>query len=743
VRAPYKRIRVIEESEPSQAKTHSPNHRVRRSLITDILSLQFLITVGIALLALVGLTWTSEAVIRDNLSYWAQQWAGELNELGAPFYLRQGDAAVLDVERFIQKYPEINSVTWYRPDGSVFSSINKDAQAKVSDVPRLSPAVVAELAAKAGKSPAYMLREDIELNRKFRLSGPIWVESFDRDGLFGFKPGDAKTTVRLLGFVAVDLDFLSYQSTFHRRLGWASVALISLLVTSWICGRFLLKRALRPLAELQGPLAEVAEGKTSVVFAPTKHRETQAVVTALRDTLAALEKREKYLWHLANHDPLTGLYSRHRIVAELEAEIEDVTSRNKRSALFFVDLDQFKYINDTCGHPAGDQLLKLAAHQLKASVRSVDMVARFGGDEFVVLLRNASKREARAIANRALEHMRSVSHVEQGNVFHMQCSIGVAVISSGRFGPHDLIAQADMACQAAKTRGRNRVEFYDIAAKQNERMRQDVHWIRSIRSAFENDAFVLHFQPLLHIPTDSITHYEALLRMKTDDGFLGPQAFLPSALRSGLMPDIDRWVVENGVKALAGSRGSGFRLSVNLSTFAFEDQNFASEVRSLLKEYGVSGDRIVFEITEQVAVRFAVQTNKQIAILRDLGCRIAVDDFGTGYNSFSYLKRLVVDYLKIDGSFIKGLTQDRIDQSMVRMVGEVARAADIETVAEYVQSAATLMLLRKYGIDYAQGFYIGRAVENLPDTDADSKPVRSDVLLPPAAVVRGKFDSAV
>jgi EAL domain-containing protein (putative c-di-GMP-specific phosphodiesterase class I) len=184
------------------------------------------------------------------------------------------------------------------------------------------------------------------------------------------------------------------------------------------------------------------------------------------------------------------------------------------------------------------------------------------------------------------------------------------------------------------------------------------------------------------------------------------------------MSEIDSWVVEHAIRALAefASRMPQLRLSVNLSTLAFENEFFASNVRSLLKDCGVSGDQLCFEITEQMAVRFAVKTDRQITLLRDLGCRIAVDDFGTGYSSFSYLKRLPADYLKIDGSFVKELTRSRVDQSLVRMIGEVARAAGLETVAEYVESAAVLRLLAKYGIDYAQGFYIGRATAEPVET---------------------------
>jgi EAL domain-containing protein (putative c-di-GMP-specific phosphodiesterase class I) len=243
----------------------------------------------------------------------------------------------------------------------------------------------------------------------------------------------------------------------------------------------------------------------------------------------------------------------------------------------------------------------------------------------------------------------------------------------------------------------------------------------------------------MHIPTRKVSHYEALLRLKTNRGLVGPQAFLPAATRFGLMGEIDRWVVARAIHALAefSSARPKLRLSVNVTTFSLEEESFASEVRDLLRDCGVSGDQLCFEVTEQMAVRFAVKTDKQIAMLRDLGCRIAVDDFGTGYSSFSYLKRLPVDYLKIDGSFIKELTRSRVDQSMVRMIGEVAKAAGLETVAEYVESAAALTLLSKYGIDYAQGFYIGRAVPRPFGIDQEEEPaeLEQSLLVEPSDVV--------
>jgi len=684
--------------------------RRSRSLVTEVLGVQLAVAALIGVIALIGLAWTSGSVIRNNLEHWATQWASELNELGAPFYLADSTESVLDIERFVAKYPEIERVSWYSPDGRALQSLRESGPAETV-VEALDTKSVAELSMLAGAGRPYALTQDAASTQRYRLLGPIWTESLPGDGLFDFDLKSAKTSTHLLGFVSVDLDFSSYQSAFLPRLALASAVLLVLLGASWACGRWFLKRALAPLSALQGSLARLAAGETDLKFPDSPHTELRAIVTALDDTTQALRKRERHLLHLANHDQLTGLHNRHRLIAELEAAIAASVSDSTKCALFFVDLDQFKYVNDTCGHASGDHLLQLAAQQLRYAVRPEDFVARFGGDEFVVLLRNVSRGEAKLVAAKVLELMRGLKHVEQGQVFHLQCSIGIAAFGGSRFSAQELIAQADMACQTAKAHGRNRAEFYSTAGKQSEQMARDVDWMNRLRAALENDGLELHYQPLLHIKSGTVQHYEALLRLKTEHGLVSPPSFLPAAVRFGLMADIDRCVLKLVVRALREFRDAqpNLTLSVNLSGFAFEDDSLGAYVKQLLGEYGVPGNRLVIEITEQLAVRFAANTDKQIALLRELGCRLAVDDFGTGYSSFSYLKRLPVDYLKIDGSFIRGLPRDRVDQAMVRMVGEVARAAGMQTVAEYVHSAATLSLLAKYGIDYAQGFYVGKA----------------------------------
>jgi diguanylate cyclase (GGDEF)-like protein len=692
----------------SRTEPTAPRER-SRSLVQEVLGVQLAIAAIGGLIAVAALAWTSGTVVRDNLSHWAAQWASELNELGAPFYFNDAGAAMLDVERFIAKYPEIERVSWYDTQGVALLSLNGDGATPTPGA-ALDAATTADLAARAAIDPPYLLTQNVSPGQRYRLSGPIWTETFADDALFSDDPAAAETSVRLLGFVAVDLDFSAYESALWPRLAVASGLLLLMLGVSWGLGRWFLKNALAPLSDLQHSLAQLAADESAVRFPISPYTELRAIVTALEDTTLALQKRERRLLHLANHDQLTGLPNRHRFVAELNTELTRCASEDARSALFFIDLDQFKYVNDTCGHAAGDHLLQLAAQQLRYAVRAEDFLARFGGDEFVVLARDVSRNEARVAATKVLELMRGLKHVEREQVFHLQCSIGVVLLHGNRVSSHEVIAQADIACRTAKAHGRNRVELYSPAGKQSEQIAKDVLTMNRLRTALETDRFELLYQPLMHIKSGVVSHYETLLRLPTDEGVLGPDSFLPAAFRFGLMADIDRWVLKRVVQLLSELSATmpDIRLSTNLSGFAFEDEGLGAYLQTLLKEHNVAGDRLVLEITEQLAVRFAANTDRQIALLRDLGCQLAIDDFGSGYSSFSYLKRLPVDYLKIDGSFIKSLARDRVDQAMVRMVGEVARAAGIETVAEYVHSAATLELLAKYGIDYAQGYFIGK-----------------------------------
>ncbi|MBT8098178.1 MAG: EAL domain-containing protein, partial [Gammaproteobacteria bacterium] len=395
------------------------------------------------------------------------------------------------------------------------------------------------------------------------------------------------------------------------------------------------------------------------------------------------------------------------------------------SALLFIDLDQFKYVNDTCGHPAGDRLIRKVADQLKRTVSANGIVARFGGDEFAILVSEVKKSTARTIAEKVLEDMRRLAHIEDGNIFHVHCSIGIAMIDNDKFDHDELIAQADIACREAKENGRNRLRFYSMSEREAEKIVADVGWVSKLRDAIDNNDFTLRFQPIVHIATGTITHHEVLLRLRADDNkTIAPDAFLPAAVRFGLMGEIDSWLVENAILELAEHRQDrpDLRFSINLSANAFETDDLTGFIKSHLDKNGVPPEAVIFEITESLAVKHLSHVEKQIESLRELGCELALDDFGTGYSSFGYLQRLSVDFIKIDGCFVRDLVNNPVDQKMVRLIGEIGQEAGMRTIAEYVQDGPTLALLAELGIDLAQGFFIGRPT-SVPTTKSMPIPI--------------------
>jgi diguanylate cyclase (GGDEF)-like protein len=684
----------------------------KRVLINEILSLQIIITAIIGTLAVAGLYWGGQWVLQGNYSRWAMQWTEELNELGAPLYLPDDNEVMLRLESFIDKYPEIDQVIYYRQNGTVLFSLENGMETEEgADV--LRDGKLDELKQLVGSEAPYQVNSHFMNARAFQILAPVWTESITSDGLFDFDlSADATSrSVELVGFVGLELDFSLFHDRLLSNIKIAISILLLLLIGSGFLGRRYLQRALTALSDLQQPISELARGNLAVEFKPAEHREISEIVEALESTASALGERDARLLRLANHDVLTGLFNRRRLVEELKKEIDNVTVNDFSSALLFIDLDQFKYVNDTCGHPAGDRLIRKVAEQLTRSTEGHGIVARFGGDEFAVLVSGAKKREAIELAETILEDMRRLAHVENDNVFHVHCSIGISMITSDKFDHDELFAQADIACREAKANGRNRLQFYSMSEREAEKMVADVGWVSKLRDAIDNDLFVLRFQPIVHIASGRITHHEVLLRMSAENGkLISPDAFLPAAVRFGLMAEIDTWMVENAIRALAEYRRErpDLRFSINLSANAFETQDLTEYVQLHLEKNCVPASSVIFEITESLAVRHLSFVERQIESLRNLGCELALDDFGTGYSSFSYLQRLPVDYIKIDGCFIKDLVDKPVDQKMIRLIAEIGQEAGMKIIAEYVQSGPTLALLGELGIDMAQGFYIGR-----------------------------------
>jgi len=437
-------------------------------------------------------------------------------------------------------------------------------------------------------------------------------------------------------------------------------------------------------------------------------------LSSIRGTAHDITEQKVYenqLSYLAEHDSLTGLYNRHYFQQELERLIARTARSGANSALFYIDLDQFKYVNDTLGHALGDELLMETTEMLQTNSRDGDLLARFGGDEFTLLLYNIDIKDAQPIAEKLRLLFENYRYNRASNSFNITCSIGITVIDNLSSSADELLAQADLACNLAKSHGRNRIYVYDPEDRDKLGMAEDMGWATRVREVLDNDRFQIVYQPIVGINDGVIHSYEVLIRMPYDDGqTILPGGFMPAAERFGLIHSIDRWMVAKTIRTLAGLRDEGHTLhfGINLSGRAFEDATLLPLIKAVLQETGLDPSWLTFEITETAAIANLNAAVRFIEALRNLGCRFALDDFGSGFCSFTYLKHLPVDTLKIDGSFIQGLPNAPVDQAMVRSMNQVAHALGKKTIAESVENAETLTLLKELGVDYAQGHYLGK-----------------------------------
>ncbi|HJR70475.1 MAG TPA: EAL domain-containing protein, partial [Gammaproteobacteria bacterium] len=658
-------------------------------------------------IALAGLWWASGWVIRDNMREWGEQWLDNLDDLAVPFYLPDDGHRYARADAYVREFGEVLFVRYYSAEGELAFT-----EAANGAAPALAPIERDKLGAIAGRpigERRYVLDAVFPEMPFVRIAKPVWTRSVRADGLLGFDPDASAVDETLVGYVELGLDFSSYQTYLVRSTLTAALIggglLFLLMVASWLVCR----RALRPLAALQASLRRLARGRTNVSVVASGHREISAIAHALNTTASALDERDKELARLAHGDALTGLPNRDRFSELLQREVESAAESGRVSALLLVGVDQFKHVNDSLGHTVGDGLLKLVAETLVASVRPQDTVARFCGDEFVVLLRDVSNEETAATCAELVKRVQDRPFVEQGRSFSVRCSVGAAMIR-GACEPASLLSRADMACRLAKTNGGNQFRFYLTTSQEVAEMAADAYWLEKLRTALKTDGFVLHYQPIVKIRTQETMYYEVLLRMLVDGELESPATFIAAATRLGLMAELDQWVIRHALRSLAEQRAAhgDVRFTLNVSGSTFERADFFSYLQSEARASGVPLDAIVIEITEQIAVRNLGAAATQMAELVERGCRFAIDDFGSGYCSYSYLKELPVAFVKIDGTFIVNLTADIVDRKIVAAISEIAAATFCETIAEHVENDETLRLLAKLGITYAQGYLLGR-----------------------------------
>jgi len=426
------------------------------------------------------------------------------------------------------------------------------------------------------------------------------------------------------------------------------------------------------------------------------------------------EKRKltHQLSHQATHDALTGLINRSEFERQLEDLLDNAASQHKEHALLYLDLDQFKVVNDTCGHSAGDELLRQLTAQIQAKVRESDTFARLGGDEFGVLLENCPLDQAVRLANVLLDEVGTFRFVWLDKTFAVGVSIGLVAITASSGNSASVLSAADTACYAAKDKGRNRVQVYSPGDIEMAERHGEMHWVARIAKAFEEDRFHLYYQPIVLVQVaaqNKEQHFEILLRMRDENhNLVPPNAFIPAAERYNMMVEIDRWVVRNVFNWLIANAERPVICAINLSGQSVNDDRFLAFLIDQIKGTGVTPRKVCFEITETAAISNLAKASNFIKTVKSLGCSFSLDDFGSGMSSFSYLKNLPVDYLKIDGSFVRDMINDPIDRAMVESINNIGHVMGIQTIAEFVENRAILEKLRAIGVDYAQGYGIAK-----------------------------------
>jgi len=459
------------------------------------------------------------------------------------------------------------------------------------------------------------------------------------------------------------------------------------------------------------------------------HGHQEGSVIAFRDISERKMLEEKLHWQ-ATHDHLTQLCNRRYFEDQLDSEVSRVRAGESMSALVYLDLDRFKYINDTAGHDAGDKLLIEVSTLISEKLRDNDVLARLGGDEFAIILREVDTESAMVITETFRMVIEKCNFVYDGENHNIHGSFGVALMDIPNMTAGDLLANADIACHIAKRSGRNQSHLYEQSNDEKNVMGSELGWTQRLREAIDKDKFILHYQPILELSTvdlndlpaedgaiwdrhisnkSNILHYEVLIRMQGENGDLYyPDAFLPTAERFNLMCEVDMWVMNEAISSLKKIQSSerNVCISINLSGHTLNAEDSLHKIKALIKEHDVDPQSLIFEVTETCAIANFDSASQFIDEMKWLGCRFSLDDFGSGFCSFSQLKCLPADFVKIDGQFVKGMARGSIDRAIVTAMNDVAHSLGRYTVAEYVESPEVLRLLKICGVDRVQGNYV-------------------------------------
>lgn len=529
------------------------------------------------------------------------------------------------------------------------------------------------------------------------------------------------TRSRLIGWVGLEVSrsttIQSQRDAIVRSLGILLVSLSISLYLAWRIGR----QITRPILALTHTVSRIGEGHLDARVEQTGRAELGMLQSGINHMAAHLQAmqdqmQEKIdlatarLVYQASHDALTGLINRREFEQRLARSVQSALQQGREHALCYMDLDQFKVINDSCGHAAGDELLLQLSLLLKSNLRERDTLARLGGDEFALLLENCTIQDALEVADTFRAEVQRFRFKWEDRIFAVGMSVGMVAINRESGTAANLLSAADAACYVAKDRGRNQIHLYESRDIDLTRHRGEMQWVERIHRAMEENRLRLSWQEIKR--TDggdgNSRHVELLLRMKAEDGSdILPMAFIPAAERYSIMPSIDSWVVEETLRLCKRYLESGpihhCLFAVNLSGASLKDPVFRHKLLSQLEDNPAMGPHLCFEVTETAAIGNLGVANEFIEAMHGFGCVFALDDFGSGLSSFIYLKNLKVDFLKIDGAFVRDIATNAVDRSMVEAIHRIGHQMGLKTVAEYVESDQIRAILRQIGVDYVQG----------------------------------------
>jgi diguanylate cyclase (GGDEF)-like protein/PAS domain S-box-containing protein len=572
-----------------------------------------------------------------------------------------------------------------------------------------------EMAASLARAQAFERKQAAYLLQTERIKAHTTLEAIGE----GVITTNEKATVTYINPAAARLTGYKYEESVGRPLGdifksyfEATQQEIAYPIDSCLeHGHIVRHDALLKLIRKDGEEFIIRDTATPI----RDHNSKIVGAVVIFDDFSTLHAMAEKLVYQAAHDDLTGLYNRREFENQLDLALNETKQFQSENSIFFIDLDQFKVVNDTCGHLAGDQLLKQVSQLLKSKIREQDILARLGGDEFGIILRNCHPDKAIELAQSILGVIQSFVFYWGNQQFNIGSCMGLVELNNKFINTSDVLMAADSACYLAKEAGRNSIHTYQPSDKEQQKRRSEIKWVQRLKTAVEKNNFVLYAQqihPLNHHSESN--HYEILLRLNLDGNIYSPMTFMSAAERYNLMPDIDRWVINEIFTAIENnhlgnnSDRAPIQLNINLSGQSLTRDDFQKFVYDKVMACNIDHSLITFEITETATIANLAHAIEFMKTLKQMGCRFALDDFGSGLSSFGYLTSLPLDYIKIDGKIVRDIVTNPINFSIVESINQIAHIMDLQTIAEYVESDAIVQLLQSSNIDFAQGFFLDK-----------------------------------